>query len=155
MQVLLVHNQSVIDLRFPTSLQMVLSLAVAGETDTRCTSSALARGLGANPALVRTLLIPLVRAGIVATAAGKAGGVRLARLPQDITLRDIYVAVVDDKRLFATRPNVPSVCVVSTNISTFFGALAEEAEDAMLATLGERTVAQSLTQIRQIDAGQS
>ena len=35
------------------------------------------------------------------------------------------------------------------------GLQAEEAEDAMLATLGERTVAQSLTQIRQIDAGQS
>lgn len=139
------------NLRFPTALQMVLSLAVAGETGSRCTSGALADGLGANPALVRALLVPLSRAGIVATTSGKAGGVRLARPPEGITLRDIYAAVADGKRLFVPRSNVPSLCVVSANISAFFGALAAEAEDAMLTTLGQRTVAQSLARIREID----
>ena len=152
MQGRLLHYLPVNDLRFPTALQMVLSLAVAAETGARCTSGELAGGLGANPALVRALLVPLSRAGIIATTSGKMGGVRLARPPEEITLRAVYAAVVDDKRLFAPRPNVPSRCVVSSNISSFFIDLAAEAEEGMVATLGKRTVAHSLAKIREIDA---
>lgn len=143
------------DLRFPTALQMVLSLAVARETGRRCTSVELANGLGANPALVRALLVPLSRANIVATTIGKNGGVELARAPEDISLREVYLAIIDDKRLFDSRTNVPSVCVVSTNIGSFFEGLATEIEDAMLTKLGERTVAQSLMEIRKIDAART
>ena len=141
-----------LDLRFPTALQMVISLAVADEIGARCTSSELANGLGANPALVRTLVAPLARDGIVVATAGKNGGVRLGRRPEDITLRDVYRAVIDDKRLFTARPDVPSLCVVSTNIEAFFGSLADRAEHAVLSVLAEQTVAQSLAEIRIIDA---
>lgn len=140
------------DLRFPTALQMALSLAVARESSRRCTSLELATGLGANPALVRTLLAPLARAGIVVTTMGKYGGIELGRDADSLTLRDIYLAVVEDKRLFESRTNVPSICVVSTNIGPFFEGLVGEAETAMLAKLGERTLAQSLAEIRAIDA---
>ncbi|RWH72890.1 Rrf2 family transcriptional regulator [Mesorhizobium sp.] len=140
------------DLRFPTALQMVLSLAVAREAKRRCTSMELATGLGANPALVRALLVPLSRANIVTTTIGKNGGVELARAPEEISLREVYFAIIDDKRLFERRTNVPSVCVVSTNIGSFFEELATEVEDAMLTKLGQRTVAQSLMEIRRIDA---
>jgi Rrf2 family transcriptional repressor of oqxAB len=112
----------------------------------------LATGLGANPALVRMVLVPLSRSGIVATTIGKKGGVELARSPEDITLREVYLAIIEDKRLFERRTNVPSVCVVSTNIGSFFDELAAEIEDTMLTKLGERTVAQSLTEIRKIEA---
>ena len=137
-----------LDLRFPTALQMVLSLAVAHETAARCTSSELARGLGANPVLVRKLLIPLARDGVVVTTSGKNGGVRLARRPDEITLRDVYRAVTDDKRLFTARTDVPNVCVVSSNIDVFFRALAERAEQAVLGLLAEETIAESLAEIR-------
>lgn len=141
------------DLRFATSLQMVLSLAVARETKRRCTSSELAAGLGGNPAFVRTLLMPLTRAGIVVTTIGKHGGVELAREADSITLREVYLAVIDDKRLFEGRTNVPSVCVISTNIGSFFEGLVDEAEAVILAKLGERTIAQSLVEIRRMDSG--
>jgi len=144
-----------IDLRFPTALQMVLSLAVTWETGFRATSAELASGLGANPALVRKLLVPLARDGIVLAYTGKSGGVRLGRSPEEITLRDVYVSVVEEKKLFTTRPNVPNVCVVSTNIEAFFQMLADDAEEAMLAALGKRTVAQSLGEIREIDAARA
>ena len=144
-----------LDLRFPTALQMVLSLAVADETGTRCTSAELAAGLGANPVLVRKLLAPLASGGIVVATSGRNGGVRLARRPGDITLRDVYQAVTDDKRLFAARPDVPSLCVVSTNIEAFFGSLANQAECAVLDLLGERTIAGSLAEIRALEARRS
>ena len=144
--------RDVLDLRFPTALQMVLSLAVAQETGARCTSSERAAGLGANPVLVRKLLAPLVKAGVVVATSGKNGGVRLARRPQDITLRDIYRAVIDDKRLFTARPDVPSLCVVSSNIDAYFGSLAERAEQAVQDVLEARTVAEGLAELRAMEA---
>ena len=141
-----------LDLRFPTALQIVFSLAVARESGARCTSSELAAGLGANPVLVRKLLTPLARGGVVATAAGKNGGVRLARPPEQITLRDVYRSVIEDKRLFTARTNVPSVCVVSTNMDAFFRSLAARAEQAVLAQLEQQTIAGGLEELRAIAA---
>src|SRR5688572_5620163 len=109
-------GEAMIDLRFPTALQMVLSLAVEHEAGSRRTSSDLAAGLGANPVLVRKLLAPLARDGIVVTTPGKNGGVELGRHPSKITLRDIYQSVTDSKKLFTARSDVPSICVVSTNM---------------------------------------
>ncbi len=144
-----------LDLRFPTALQMILSLAVADETGARCTSSELAIGLGANPVLVRKQLTPLAAHGIVIATSGKNGGVRLARRPEDITLRDVYRAVIEDKRLWTARPDVPSLCVVSTNIDTFFETLAGRAEQALLSLLADQTVAGSLAEIRRIGKGRT
>ncbi len=141
-----------LDLRFPTALQMVLSLAVADETGARCTSAQLADGLGANPVLVRKLLAPLARSGVVVATSGKNGGVRLVRRPEQITLRDIYRAVVDDKRLFTARPDVPSLCVVSSNIGAYFETLASRAEQAVQDVLCDRTVAESLAELRALEA---
>nr|WP_321985248.1 Rrf2 family transcriptional regulator [uncultured Lichenicoccus sp.] len=98
-----------IDMRFPTALQMVLSLAVALETGQRCTSGGLAAGLGANPSLVRKLLVPLSRDRIVASSLGKNGGVRLGRPANQITLRDVYRSITEDKRIMAARPRRPAL----------------------------------------------
>jgi Rrf2 family transcriptional repressor of oqxAB len=140
-----------IDVRFPTALQIVLSLAVAMETDARCTSAELAAGLGTNPVLVRKLLAQLAPSGIVVSTPGKNGGVRLGRSPELITLRDVYTAVVDDKKLLTVRSDVPSVCVVSTNITEFFGIVADRVDEVVLGYLEKATVAESLANIREID----
>lgn len=141
-----------IDWRFPTALQMVLSLAVAAEKGIQCTSQELASGLGANPSLVRKLLVPLNREGVTASSLGKHGGVRLARPAEQITLGDIYRAITDKKKLLAARPDVPSLCVVSTNIVAYFDTLADDVEDAVRGVLGRRTVAETLAKVRQLDA---
>ena len=87
----------------------------------------------------------------MSTNPGKNGGVRLARRPDQITLRDIYRSVTDDKRLFTARTDVPSVCVVSANIDVFFRSLAGRAEQAVLGLLAEQTIAESLAEIRALD----
>src|SRR5258705_8380376 len=82
---------AVLDTRFPTALQAMLLLAVAGEGDEPTLSSTdLARAMGTNPALVRKLLVPLVRNGFVLSSKGRSGGVRLAPPPDPITLREGY-----------------------------------------------------------------
>ena len=139
------------DLRFPTALQMVLSLAIAHEAGARCTSKELAAGLGANPVLVRKLLVPLARDGIVISTTGKNGGVRLGRPPQDITLEEIYASALEEKRLFATRPDVPAKCVVSRNIGSFFDALTTDIGRNVRERLALRTVSQTLAELRVLD----
>ena len=140
-----------IDVRFSTAVQMVLSIALAEHDGFRCTSQTLADGLGANPSFVRTLMVPLNRDGLLLSTKGKGGGIRLGRPSDKITLRDIYCAVTEDKKLFVARPDVPPRCRISANIGDFFQIITQDAEGAVLHSLENRTVADSLKKILQID----
>lgn len=136
-----------IDIRFPTALQIVLSLALAEHEGFKCTCKMLAEGLGANPSLVRTLVLPLKEDGIIISTVGKHGGVRLARASDQITLRDIYCSITGDKRLWISRPDVPVYCAVSANIGEFFDVIARDAEAAILETLSKKKISDCLQEI--------
>ncbi|HBL0730515.1 TPA: Rrf2 family transcriptional regulator, partial [Serratia marcescens] len=68
-----------------------------------------------------------------------------------ITLRDIYLAVIDDKRIWASRPEVPARCLVSANACWYFKSVVNEAEQASLAVLARHTVADSLAELERGD----
>lgn len=104
-----------LDYRFPTALQMVLSVAMAEQMGERSTSAILAYGLEANPSFIRKLMVPLTRDGIIVSTLGRNGSIHLGRPADKITLRDIYLSVIEDKKLWASRPDVPARCVVSAN----------------------------------------
>ncbi|MDN5681198.1 MAG: Rrf2 family transcriptional regulator, partial [Ewingella sp.] len=104
-----------LDFRFPTAMQMVLSVAVAEKTGVRATSAVLAKVLEANPSFIRKLMVPLTRNGIIVSTLGRTGCITLGRPTDQITLRDIYTAVIDDKRIWASRPEVEAKCLVSAN----------------------------------------
>lgn len=140
-----------IDVRFPTAIQMVLSLAVAERKGERCTSAALASGLGANPVLVRKLAVPLVADGIILSSTGKTGGLKLGRPPEAITLKDVYLSVTDDKSLFTGRSDVPNVCIVSRNITSFFGEVSSGVDRVVMDQLASVTVADSLARIETLE----
>jgi Rrf2 family transcriptional regulator, repressor of oqxAB len=145
------YDEDVNDLRFPTALQMMLSLALAERQNIRSLSSAqLAVGIGVDPSFVRKLLVPLVRDGLAHSLEGKNGGTRLGRPSAEITLRDIYRSVMGTKKLWIARPDVPHRCLVSSNVELFFEALANDAEEAVLALLATRTLHQSLEELETI-----
>ncbi len=87
-----------LDYRFPTALQMVLSVAMAEQLGERSTSAILAyawkrtRASSAND-------VPLTRDGIIVSTLGRNGSIHLGRPPEEITLRDIYLSVIEDKKL--------------------------------------------------------
>ncbi len=69
-----------LDFRFPTALQMVLSVAVAEKQGMRSTSATLAAALEANPSFIRKLMVPLTKDGIiVSTLAATALSTSAAR----------------------------------------------------------------------------
>ncbi|SVM25217.1 putative transcriptional regulator [Klebsiella pneumoniae] len=92
-----------LDYRFPTALQMVLSVAMAEQMGERSTSAILAYGLEANPSFIRKLMVPLTRDGIIVSTLGRNGSIHLGRPADKITLRDIYLSVIEDKKLWACR----------------------------------------------------
>lgn len=142
-----------IDVRFPTALQIMLSLLLARKEGVAFVSSSqLAEGLNTNPSLVRNILVPLVQAGLVASSMGKHGGVQLAREPDQINLREIYETVSDRKTLFSMRTDFPHRCVVSRNFEAHFQDLANEADTALLELLASRTLAQSFADLEARDA---
>src|SRR5882724_3810336 len=141
-----------IDLRFSTALQMVLSVALADKDGFRCTSRTLAEGLATNASFIRRLLMPLTREGMIVAAIGKGGGLHLGRPAEQITLRDLYLAVMEDKRVLVAREDVPARCRISANINEFFPEVARDAETAMLDALDRRNIADSLAAILRLDA---
>jgi Rrf2 family transcriptional repressor of oqxAB len=116
-------GQKMLDYRFPTALQMVLSVAMAEQLGERSTSAILAYGLEANPSFIRKLMVPLTRDGIIVSTLGRNGSIHLGRPPEEITLRDIYLSVIEDKKLWASRPDVPARCVVSANACWYFKSI--------------------------------
>lgn len=139
-----------LDYRFPTALQMVLCVAMAQEQEERTTSAMLANSVEANPSLIRKLMVPLTREGIFITKLGRCGSIHLGRSPELISMRDIYLAVTDEKKLLNSRPGAKQpCCVVSANVCWYFKGLAEEAEQASLNALANHSVADALREIKQ------
>ncbi|MEP3666335.1 MAG: Rrf2 family transcriptional regulator, partial [Roseibium sp.] len=73
---------------------------MAGSPGRVRTSSDIAEHAGTNPVVVRRVLGKLREAGLLTSEKGHAGGWRLAREPQNITLADVYLAL--DERMVAT-----------------------------------------------------
>ncbi|MER5391436.1 Rrf2 family transcriptional regulator, partial [Saccharopolyspora sp. NPDC002686] len=136
-----------LDIRFSRALKVMLFLALSDADEATAQSSAqLARNLNTNPSLVRKLLVPLVNAGLVVCAKGRAGGARLGRPAETITLAEIYRCAVGDKPLWACSPaGEQEACLVSAHASDYFAALTA---DASLAT-ARPVLAETLTRSAQ------
>ncbi len=136
------------DIRFPTALQIMLTLANAERLgQPLVTSAQLANGVGSTASLVRRLLVPLAHGGMIRASYGKNGGIRLSRSANDITLGDIYRSVVGDKQLLVARANIPHRCEVSSRVERYFGSLAADADEAVIGMLRRRTLESSLNEL--------
>jgi Rrf2 family transcriptional repressor of oqxAB len=138
-----------LDYRFPTALQMVLSVAMA-EQLVNVRRVRFWPSAKANPSFIRKLMVPLTRDGIIVSTLGRNGSIHLGRPAEQITLRDIYVSVIEDKKLWAS-PLIPARCVVSANACWYFKSIADEAEQASLAVLARHTVASALEEVKNAD----
>src|SRR5258705_10781503 len=129
------EDKPMIDRRFSTALQMVLSVALADQDGFRCNSRTLAEGLSTNASFVRKLLIPLTREGMIVAAIGKGGGLHLGGEAEQITLRDLYLAVMEDKKIFVAREDIPTRCRIRTSTNAFFAEVATDSQTARLDAL--------------------
>lgn len=114
---------------------------MAGEPDRMQTSSDIADHAGTNPVVVRRVLGRLREAGLLTSEKGHAGGWRLARSPQSISLADVYLAL--DERLVASDEiNDTPACSVEYALHKRVSGVLEEIEQSLVKKLGETSISE-------------
>lgn len=110
----------------------------------KVSSEILASSVNTNPVVVRRLLGALNRAGLVRAERGKAGGVFLVRAPKEVSLLDIYRAVLTEQELVCLHDNpknraCPVSCkvrdVLATHLQKAQNVFERELEKVMLADI--------------------
>lgn len=141
---------SIISSRFTVAVHILALLTIEAKTEPT-TSEYLARSANTNPVVIRRLLAMLGKAGLVAAQSGASGGVQLAHLPEQITLRDVYEAVEKGQIFsFGNRPPNP-YCICGRSLEPVMKNVFQKAEDALEQTLADMTIAQVARDVVEID----
>lgn len=116
---------------------------MAGDPGRMRTSADIAEHAGTNPVVVRRVLGRLREAGLLASEKGHAGGWRLARAPEAITLADVYLAL--DERLVASGEiNDAPACSVEHALHERVSSVLEDVEQSLIERLGETSISEVL-----------
>lgn len=123
--------KQMLDQRFAVSVQIMTTLAFHGCREGHLmTSEQLAGIVRTNATVVRRLVARLVEAELLKAYKGKTGGIELARCPDEITLKDIYVAASEDKALFHSPNKAPrKSCAVSCAMGSLLKSVFDGVED--------------------------
>tara|TARA_R110002049_G_scaffold95047_6_gene233628 strand:+ start:2253 stop:2678 length:426 start_codon:yes stop_codon:yes gene_type:complete len=112
---------------------------MARDPDRMRKSANIAAHAGTNPVVVRRVLGSLREAGLLVSESGHAGGWRLARAPQEITLADVYLAL--DERLVAPEPDTQAHdCSVELALHSRVAKVMAEVEQSLIQKLSETTI---------------
>jgi Rrf2 family protein len=133
--------------RMATAVQILCVMAYIGPDG--LTSDVIARSLKTNPVVVRRLLKELERAHLVRMRPGKAGGVQLARAPQDIRLDEVCRAIDSEGGVFALRQGGNPSCPVNRSMAGLLTPIFAATDHAVAETLAQTTIASLATQIPQ------
>lgn len=133
-----------VDQRFAVSVHIMTSLAYGQGL---MTSEMLASSIRTNPTVVRRFVSKLVEAGLLESIRGKAGGVRLAKKPESITLRDIYKAVCDRPLIEVAEKEPQKNCVVSCQIGTLLKDITRGLEETSQKYLGQIRLSELIAKI--------
>ena len=125
--------------RMPVAVQILLCIAKFDGVF-KMTSTFLASSVNVNPVIIRKTLGQLKAAGLVEVAAG-VGGAKLLKMPQEITLREVFQAVEEDADLFHIQENPNPQCPVGRNIQQVLGARLSVVKNHMLDDFAQITLA--------------
>jgi Rrf2 family protein len=116
------------------------ALAVLAQSREGYPSSYVASSVNTHAVFLRRILGDLVAAGLVVAREGRAGGYRLARPPERITLAEVYRAVEPGGPVSGSPAEPNARCPVGAGMRRAFAETAGAAERGLLSALGHRTV---------------
>ena len=126
------------DSRLSGVLHVLLHMAEQGGP---VTSEVLARAMSTNPVVIRRIMAGLRERGYVTSEKGHGGGWRLAADLTEVTLRDIYTALGEPALLAIGNRNEAPGCLVEQAVNAALNHACREAEELLLARLGEVSLA--------------
>ena len=113
---------------------------LAGSRDENLKSDYLAGSVNTNPVVIRRIIGQLNHAKLVISQTGAAGGTRLVRCPDEITLDEVYRAV-NCGEVFALHSREPNQdCPVGKNIEAVLCCLQKEIDRSVTETLSRHTL---------------
>ena len=108
--------------QFATAVHVLTALACKKSL---MSSDDLATSVNTNPVVIRRLLSQLTKSKLVATTRGKSGGVKLAKEPTQITLKDIYLAVSPTESIAPRTKSPHKDCAVSCAMHNIMSGIAD------------------------------
>lgn len=124
--------------RFAVAVHILTLMAWSDDEPLK--SELVAKSVNTNPVVIRRILCELAHARLVVSQTGAAGGSKLARRPDEITLLDIYEAV-ECRGVFSLHRQQPSRrCPVGINIETVLGDVLKEVDSAVEHVLTKITI---------------
>ena len=135
------------DTRFSVAVHV---LVLISEASAPMTSDQMAESGVTNASYVRKILTFLKRAEIVNGQRG-IGGYSLRVAPEQLTLLQIYQAVMEESRihLLDVHQNSSDQCVVGRHIRPMLSELFADIEEAFVHALADKTLADCIAGIRQ------
>ena len=135
-----------VDTRFSVSIQIMVTLAY--HSDELMNSETLAHALKTNATFIRKLISPLVEANLITSFRGKGGGMKLAKSPHQISLKDIYLASANEKTLVAAHKKpIYKNCPVSCSMDTIFCEIVNGIESSTQSYLAKKHLSDLLKRI--------
>lgn len=131
------------DTKFSSSIHALILIA---ESEMPMNSDQIAESVGTNPSYIRKLTTRLSKAGIIEGHRG-VSGFRLLRKPGQISLLDIYKAVMetDTLHLFDIHQNPNDRCIVGHNIRPVLGGMFRGMEMDIESRMRDMTLADCIT----------
>ncbi len=137
--------------RFAVSVHILAYLAF--RKDAAIASAEIASSVSTNPVVIRRLLAALVKAKLVVTHKGAAGGFTLAKTPAEIALLDIYHAVEPHPMHGLNRFAPNHRCPVGARIEQILHHVFDQAQAAMEAELARVSIADVERQLHSVCTG--
>jgi Rrf2 family protein len=132
----------------PASCQFAIGVhtlaLLAQNPDSFLTSNEIAESTMTHPVAVRRIVAGLSEAGVVETQKGPGGGARLARLPRQITLADIYKAVETSEPLHLPHTQPNKNCPIGHAMQSILEKIFARAESALMHELARTTLSEVL-----------
>jgi len=133
------------DRSYTTAIHILSALAF--QDPTAVTSEELARGLQTNAGLVRRVLGKLSQAGLVDSIKGSRGGNRLAKSPEKINLKMIYLAVKNGPLFHSFEKEPFKPCPVSCQIGGILENVYGDLEQGLLKNMEKVKLKKIMTQL--------
>jgi Rrf2 family protein len=114
---------------------------MAGDPEKMQTSADIADHAGTNPVVVRRVLGKLREAGLLTSEKGHAGGWRLARSPDQITLADVYLAL-DESLIASGKESDTPDCSVEHRLQQKVASVMADIEQSLIERLAATTIAE-------------
>lgn len=110
------------------------------EADNHLTSTQIAGSVNTNPVVIRRIMGQLKKANLIESYVGKKSN-KLSKLPSEITLLDVYLAVHEDELTFGIHQNTEINCVVGSQIQDVLETTYQKIQSEMMDSLKKVTLA--------------